>query len=48
VPKYTYKINPMFSVWVGSTFYLVMKGTEFSDLPMDKTAFAGVKVVCVN
>ncbi len=45
VPKYTYKINPMFSVWVGSTFLFGDEGTEFSDLPMDKTAFAGVKVV---
>lgn len=45
VPRYTYKINPMFSTWVGTTFLIGDEDTEFGSLPMDKTAFAGVKVV---
>ena len=45
VPRYTYKINPMFSTWIGATFLIGDEDAEFSNLPIDKTAFAGVKAV---
>ena len=45
VPRYTYKVNPMLSVWVGTTFFTGEETTEFGGLPMDSSAFAGVKVV---
>ena len=45
VPRYTYKVNPMLSVWVGTTFLTGDETTEFGGLPMDNSAFAGVKVV---
>ena len=45
VPRYTYKVNPMLSAWIGTTFLIGDEATEFRNLPMNKTVFTGAKVV---
>jgi len=45
VPKYTYKVNPMLSAWLGTTFLIGDEATEFGNLPMQKSVFAGAKFV---
>ncbi len=45
VPRYTYKVNPMLSAWIGTTFLLGEEATEFGSLSMSKSVFAGAKVV---
>lgn len=45
VPRYTYKINPMLSAWIGTTFLVGDSTTEFGNLPMKKSVFTGAKVV---
>lgn len=45
VPRYTYKVNPMLSAWIGTTFLLGEEATEFGSLSMSKSVFAGTKVV---
>ncbi|HHX26825.1 MAG TPA: DUF1302 domain-containing protein [Firmicutes bacterium] len=45
VPRYTYKVNPMLSAWIGTTFLLGEEATEFGNLSISKSVFAGAKVV---
>ena len=45
VPRYTYKVNPMLSTWIGTTFLTGDSSTEFGGLPMKQSVFAGAKVV---
>ena len=45
VPKYTYKINPIFSAWIGTTFLVGDEGGEFGSLSEGKSAVAGIKAV---
>lgn len=45
VPRYTYKVNPMLSAWIGTTILIGDEATEFRNLPMNKTVFTGAKIV---